>query len=298
MRKEVVKKRKMVINKGLCLLLIAFVVSAVALIFIIISFFDGEGKEPKKTNFESSSKPVLSSQSSSEQIQSESSTTSDVSNVSNVESSTTSVSAEINYSEPVKTNLADDLDKWNLVLVNPKNELSDGYVPPLTNLKYASRNDAQFDSRAIAALNAMCKDAAKSGVNIYSISAYRSIATQTRLYNNEVAKQKGYGLSDEKARQVAATIVAYPGTSEHNLGLAVDFNSVEETFENTAQFRWLRKNAENYGFVMRYAKEKQNITGIIYEPWHYRYVGIDHAKKMNELNMCLEEYIEYLKKSK
>ena len=69
-----------------------------------------------------------------------------------------------------------------------------------------------------------------------------------------------------------------------------------ENFEKTAQFKWLSENAENYGFILRYPKDKTNITEIIYEPWHYRYVGVEHAKKMNQLGMCLEEYIEYLEK--
>jgi D-alanyl-D-alanine carboxypeptidase len=103
------------------------------------------------------------------------------------------------------------------------------------------------------------------------------------------------GLSEEKATEKAATMVARPGTSEHNLGLAVDINSVETSFENSKAFKWLQENAEDFGFVLRYPKDKKAITKIIYEPWHYRYVGVEHAKEMNRLGMCLEEYIEYLK---
>ena len=97
-----------------------------------------------------------------------------------------------------------------------------------------------------------------------------------------------------EAEKKAATIVALPGTSEHHLGLAVDINSVETSFEDTAAFRWLQENAENYGFILRYPKDKQEITKIIYEPWHYRYVGVEHAKTINGLGMCFEEYVEYL----
>lgn len=91
--------------------------------------------------------------------------------------------------------------------------------------------------------------------------------------------------------------VAIPGTSEHHLGLAVDFYPVSEKFESSAQFVWLKKNAEKYGFVLRYPEDKQSITRIKYEPWHYRFVGKEHAKFMNEHNMCLDEYIEYIKNS-
>ena len=118
------------------------------------------------------------------------------------------------------------------------------------------------------------------------------------LFNNQVTKQRAIHreLSEEEIKNLAGTISAYRGTSEHEVGLAVDFNSVEESFENTAEFQWLKTNAADYGFVLRYAKEKQDITGVIYEPWHYRYVGEKHAKKINELGYCLEEYIEYLNK--
>ena len=85
-----------------------------------------------------------------------------------------------------------------------------------------------------------------------------------------------------------------PGSSDHNLGLAVDFNNVDNNFEDLKAFKWLQKNAENYGFILRYPKDKEDITKISYESWHWRYVGEEHAKKMNELKMCLEEYIEYL----
>ena len=93
----------------------------------------------------------------------------------------------------------------------------------------------------------------------------------------------------------AATIVARPGTSEHNTGLALDINCANDSFENTATFRWLNENAEKYGFIMRYSAEKQSITGVIHESWHWRFVGINVAKEINERQMCLEEYVEYIK---
>ena len=86
--------------------------------------------------------------------------------------------------------------------------------------------------------------------------------------------------------------MARPGTSEHNLGLAVDFNSVEQSFENTKAFKWLKKNCTDYGFILRYSESKLDITGVIYEPWHYRYVGRDNAKKIAASGLTLEEYIQ------
>lgn len=192
---------------------------------------------------------------------------------------------------------AAEADQWYLKLVNQDNPLPDDFTPDVALIepKYARDKGMQYDSRAVGALNSMCADAEKDGVNLLVISAYRSIARQTQLYNNKVNSYVDDGYGEEEAKQAAATVVAIPGTGEHNLGLAIDFNSVEESFERSAQSKWLVSHATDYGFVLRYPKEKQEITKIIYEPWHYRYVGVEHAKKMNELGYCLEEYIAYLK---
>ena len=121
-----------------------------------------------------------------------------------------------------------------------------------------------------------------------------TIEEKRKYFHNKFTSTKYLEAPFNEAKKVAATIVAVPGTSEHHIGLAVDFNSVEESFENTKAFRWLQENAEDYGFVMRYPKDKKSITKIIYEPWHYRYVGVEHAKAMNDLGLCMEEYLEYL----
>jgi D-alanyl-D-alanine carboxypeptidase len=154
-----------------------------------------------------------------------------------------------------------------------------------------------LDSRIVDKFNAMCQAALNDGVSLISVTAYRTYSYQNTLYNNRVNRcmNENSNLSREEAKKIAATIVALPGTSEHHLGLAVDINSVEETFENTKAFRWLQENAADYGFIMRYPKDKQNITKIIYEPWHYRYVGVEHAKEMLRLDMCMEEYLDHLK---
>ncbi len=199
-------------------------------------------------------------------------------------------------------NLAKDLESWNLVVANKKNPLPEGFKIETAKIAaaYARDNGMAFDARAVAALNDMCKAAADDGIKLLVISCYRPHTRQEALYANELDKVKSQNpsLSDEQAREKAGTVVAIPGTSEHEVGLAVDFNSVELTFEHTKQFQWLSSHAEEYGFVLRYPKDKEEITGIIYEPWHYRYVGVEHAKKMNELDLCLEEYVEHLKKYK
>lgn len=215
-------------------------------------------------------------------------------------SNTATVSSEPTAEEKAAMALAADLDNWNLRLVNGKNPLPSGFTVETEKIEatYARDVGMLYDARAVSYLNAMCAAAERDGINLLVISSFRTNERQTALYNNQVTKQKALHpeLSQEEINKLAGTISAYPGTSEHEVGLAVDFNSVEESFENTAEFQWLKTNAADYGFVLRYAKEKQDITGVIYEPWHYRYVGEKHAKKINELGYCLEEYIEYLNK--
>ncbi len=194
-----------------------------------------------------------------------------------------------------------ELDKWYMKLVNPDNAVDRNFISSVDrgeiNSRYTSGSESSktLDKRVIEHFENMCKDAANDGITLISISSYRTYAYQEGLYKNRVQRCINEGLSRAEAEKKAATIVALPGTSEHHLGLAVDINSVEESFENTSAFRWLKENAENYGFILRYPKDKQGITKIIYEPWHYRFVGVEHAKAMNDLGMCFEEYVDYLK---
>lgn len=143
-------------------------------------------------------------------------------------------------------------------------------------------------------LKAMMDAARADGVEIGVISAWRDYGTQKALFDNKVNTLKKQGYSQADAEKKAATSIAIPGQSEHHTGLAVDFNTTQQSFENTKAYKWLKENAENYGFIMRYAKDKMDITGgIIYEPWHWRFVGINIAKEMNDLGFCYEEYCEY-----
>lgn len=192
--------------------------------------------------------------------------------------------------EVVSTTPKKDLG-WELTLVNADNKIPEDYELNLKSIdKYR-----QFDSRAIKYLNDMMNDMIKDGIsNVWVQSAYRSIESQIQVYNNKIEEYKKQGKTDEEAQKLTEELIMIPGCSDHNLGLAVDFNYVEDEFENTKGFQWLTKNAENYGFVLRYPENKASITKVKYEPWHWRYVGEKNAKKMNELGMCLEEYVEYL----
>lgn len=184
------------------------------------------------------------------------------------------------------------IDDWKLTLVNYNNKLPEDFEIELSNIDSVR----QFDKRAIGELTQMLQDLKKNGIyNVWVQSAYRSIKYQEGLFNDKTNTYMKQGKTKEEAEKLTLQTINRPGTSEHNLGLAVDFNYVNYSFENTKGFKWLQENAENYGFILRYRKDKEDITKVDYEPWHWRYIGVEHAKKINELDMCLEEYIEYLK---
>lgn len=183
------------------------------------------------------------------------------------------------------------IDDWRLILVNSRNPLPEDSKEP--ELVYVEGK--QFDKRAAGELQEMMKAMKKDGItNIWIQSTYRSIEYQKQLYDNKINEYLSKGATKEQAEALTIEYINRPGESEHNLGLAVDFNNVDDDFENTKAYNWLSVNAKDYGFVMRYPEEKADITGIAYEPWHWRYVGKEHSYKMEELDMCLEEYIEYL----
>ena len=185
-----------------------------------------------------------------------------------------------------------EITDWRLTLTNYENLLPENFTVKVENID----KTRQFDARAIGELNDMMNQMKKDGItNIWIQSAYRSVARQKELYDASVKKYLQEGKTQEEAEKLTNEYINKPGSSDHNLGLAVDFNKVDNGFEKLDGFKWLQKNAENYGFVLRYPKDKEDITKIAYESWHWRYVGVEHAKKMNELNMCLEEYIQYLK---
>ena len=192
----------------------------------------------------------------------------------------------IAVSAPVETN--PKKDDWRLILVNKDNEIPEDYEVELANID----KRLQFDKRAIGELNEMMADMRKSGISyVWVQSAYRDEKLQTELYQNSVQKYMKQGMTKEEAELKTQKSINKPNTSEHNLGLAVDFNEVTEGFANTKAYQWLLKNGENYGFILRYPKEKENITGVMYEPWHWRYVGKENAIEMNEKNLCLEEFV-------
>lgn len=179
--------------------------------------------------------------------------------------------------------------EWNLIVVNNLNEIPTYFEP-----KLKKHGEVEVDERILASLNEMVKDANVSNAKIWVSSGYRSEERQKALFNREFDENIDLGLSKQEAFNLALKKISLPKHNEHNAGLAVDFNNLDEDFCITKEYEWLLENSVNYGFVLRYPKEKEDITGRAFEPAHFRYVGEENAKIMKEKNLCLEEYVSML----
>ena len=190
---------------------------------------------------------------------------------------------------------------WSTMLVNKWSYMPEGYVPDVRPIVYdgVSPLNNKFDVRAADALELMLADARAAGYNMYLVSAYRSHDYQVNLFNRKVNEYKALGYDDATAYEQASQWVAIPGTSEHCTGLAADIVSstwynhnsdLTHDFEDTEHFDWLYNHCADYGFILRYPKGAEGITGITYEPWHYRFVGVDAAKYIMENHITLEEF--------
>lgn len=189
--------------------------------------------------------------------------------------------------------LASDDDRWCLALVNEKHPLDTSYVP--ANLTEIS-GGKQIDSRMADSLNKMLDDAKKAGLSMYVTSGYRSYEKQRDVFNTTMQDWINQGYTPLNAYDETKKSVAIPGTSEHATGLAVDimstkYGELDEKQGDTEEQKWLMEHCLEYGFVLRFPQDKSDITGIVYEPWHYRYVGVDAAKEMTENGLTLEEYV-------
>lgn len=187
---------------------------------------------------------------------------------------------------------APDLDDWRLLLVNPWNAMPEGYIPDLKQLD----GGHSVDERCYDDLQAMMDACREDGHSPLICSSYRTQKKQESLFQNKISRLVAKGLSEDEALVEAAKVVAVPGTSEHQLGLALDIvdinhQTLDKSQEDTDVQQWLMAHSWEYGFILRYPNDKSDITGIIYEPWHYRYVGRDAAREIYEQGLCLEEYL-------
>lgn len=173
------------------------------------------------------------------------------------------------YPPPAKYNMNGLTYIDGILIANKKYTVPENFAPGV-------------NATALNAFNDMKKEAARYGFNLVILSSYRSYSLQAGLY------QKYTNLYGE---EYASTISAKPGTSEHQTGLAFDISSLEQSYGDTAEGKWLAKNCARYGFIIRYQKNKENITGYVYEPWHIRYLGTVKAQEVTQSGLCLEEFL-------
>ena len=194
-----------------------------------------------------------------------------------------------------KAMLADPL----MILVNHTNKMPENYTFETAECGSKTAVNKTLQTVACNAFLELQKAAAAENVTVWMQSGYRSVKYQTSLYEKKTQYYLNKGYDDAAAKEKAAAVVNPPGYSEHNCGLAADLNSPEHTgldegFENTAAFRWLCQHAGEYGFILRYPKGAEEKTEITYEPWHWRYVGVENAAKINASGLCFEDYIAAL----
>lgn len=182
---------------------------------------------------------------------------------------------------------------WNLRLVNAWNRMTQEQSEELPITDY---HGLSVDSRIVDSLNAMLS--AGSAYGLYVTSGYRAYSLQQQLFENKIGRvMRAYGCSYEEAADIAATEVARPGTSEHNTGLAVDLlyngcSELERYWEDGEAFTWMMAHCAEYGFILRFPEGQQAVTGVIYEPWHYRYVGVEAAQEIMHRGITLEQYLQ------
>lgn len=190
-------------------------------------------------------------------------------------------------------------NKWAMFLVNKNNPLPADYDSRIeTRVVFESWREYYLDVRAADYLEDMIAAAKEDGIDLLVVSAYRTIEYQQQNFDKSVQDRIDKGMTEEEAYADTLAEVALPGESEHNAGLALDImveeyqNMDDDGFEDTEAFAWLDEHAAEYGFILRYPKGKQDITGIIYEPWHYRFVGLYYANEIKKSGLCLEEYFD------
>lgn len=214
-----------------------------------------------------------------------------------VESSSQKEEQEQSSQETKQQQLAEEFAKekeeYYLLLANAENPLPQDWSIQTEEVQ----NGYEMDKRAAPAMREMIQAAKEDGVELMLCSAYRSVEKQQQLFDRSQQAYMARGMSEEEAYAKTATETAIPGTSEHQTGLAADivtptYQMLDAGFADTPAGQWLSEHAAEYGFVLRYPQDKQEVTGIIYESWHYRFVGKTHAKLMKESGLCLEEYLQ------
>ncbi len=191
-----------------------------------------------------------------------------------------------------------DKNDWRLLLINKQHPVPDGYEVELGNIN-TMKGIMKCDARIIDDLLSMLQAAKNDGINLWICSPYRDYAYQEMLFDRKINKYMGAGYSYMEAYMLASQVVTVPGASEHQLGLALDivcdtYTALDEGFGETSAGKWLLEHSREYGFILRYPKGKEYITGIDFEPWHFRYVGVEAATVIMDEGITLEEFVERL----
>lgn len=272
------KRRKAIIRRRIFITVVVLILAAViTLTAVIVGIIKGGSSKPEG---DSSAPSDITSEQSGGQSENDASEK-DTPSQDNLPSTVTT-----------PTGVTLDANFGRLLLTNGSNPLPDDYDSNVReylveiDAKYRNNNYVTQIHRDIYPyITAMVAAAQADGVDLRVWSPFRSYAIQNDLFQKQVARAGG---DEEKA----ATVVARPGTSEHNTGLCADFNMADDAFESTPMYAWMCEHAEDYGFILRYPKDKQNVTGVIYESWHWRFVGINNAKAINASGLTLEEFVE------
>lgn len=182
-----------------------------------------------------------------------------------------------------------------LMLIDRFNALPDSFDK---EIRLAEIQGKYLECQACEQCRLMLETAKADGINIKIISAYRTTEYQQMLWEQSVAEKTEEGYSFQQAETEVSKTLAKPGCSEHNAGLAIDFGTenaddVEDDFYKSPQAKWLCRNAARFGYILRYPRLKEHITGISYEPWHYRYVGTEAALFIKKSGLCLEEFLHF-----
>lgn len=288
------KKQKVnIVDVIIKLLIFACIAVGVVLVgMLAVEFFSG-GEGEVNSNTENTTVKLVSPETTQSETTEPVTTEPEATEPETTEPETTA--ADITESQPTLVGederiiINPEQELWNLVVVNGTRAMPEGYVPQLAAV---AGTDVKMDYRVAPYYTAMYDAAKKDGITLTPYSGYRSYDRQKRNYNNLTEDYMNrYNLSREEAAIKAATVILPPGTSEHNLGLAMDICNTYDSFANQKEYAWLTEHAHEYGFILRYTAEKQPITGIVPEPWHWRFVGVEYAEEIKNSGLCLEEWL-------
>lgn len=301
------KKKKNSINPKivtLCVAVTAVVIIAAA-VFIVTALNNKKDKEHPSVTYESSTEdcaPVTEKKKAETTTKNE--TSAPTTATATVKETTVKVTEKQNpttkkssspgvrlLTEPQMISLPENDSEWKLVLLNTFYRVNENVDEEINFVPAIKGSGELLDYRAAEAYQKMYDAGKADGVTLTPVSGYRSYSKQKYLYNNLVQEYLADGYSQEESEALASTRRMPPGSSEHNIGIAMDIGWVDSRFADSAEYAWLCEHADDYGFILRYTEENKRYTGVKAEPWHWRYVGVENASKIKASGLSLEEYL-------